>query len=45
MEKIIVKPNKDGKIFIKLYGTEYEIVVERPVEKTTKSSKKTEDGE
>lgn len=45
MQKIIVKPNKEGRIFIKLYGTEYEIIVDKPVEKTTKTSKKTEDGE
>ena len=45
MQKIIVKPNKEGRIFIKLYGTEYEIIVDKLVEKTTKASKKTEDGE
>ena len=33
---IKVTPNKDGKIFITLYGTKYEIVVEQPkAEKTT----------
>lgn len=26
---IKVKPDKDGKIFITLYGTKYEIVVEK----------------
>lgn len=45
MEKIIVKPDKDGRIFIKLYGVTYEIVIDKPVEKPTKASKKTEDGE
>ena len=45
MQKIIVKPNKEGRIFIKLYGTEYEIVIDKPVEKTTKASKKTENDE
>lgn len=31
MENVIkVKPNKDGKIFITLYGTKYEIVIEKP---------------
>lgn len=34
---IKVTPNKEGKIFITLYGTKYEIVIEQPkVEKTTK---------
>lgn len=28
-ETIRVKPDKDGKIIIKLYGQEYEIVVEK----------------
>lgn len=31
---IEVTPNKDGKIFITLYGTRYEIVVKKPA--TTK---------
>ncbi len=36
---IKVKPNKDGKLFITLYGTKYEIVVDedKPTEKTTKT--------
>lgn len=36
---IKVKPNKDGKIFITLYGTKYEIVVEeeKPVKKPAKT--------
>jgi len=36
---IKVKPNKDGKIFITLYGTKYEIVVEeeKPAKETTKT--------
>lgn len=45
MEKIVVKPDKDGRIFVKLYGITYEIIVDKPVEKTTKASKKIEDGE
>lgn len=28
MEKITVKPNEKGEIFIRLYGTDYQIVVE-----------------
>lgn len=37
MENVIkVKPNKDGKIFITLYGTKYEIVIEKPKEETKK---------
>ncbi len=41
MENVIkVKPNKDGKIFITLYGTRYEIVIEKPtVEKENKKEK------
>ena len=27
---IKVKPDKDGRVFITLYGTRYEIVVEKP---------------
>lgn len=30
MNVIKVTPDKDGKIFITLYGTKYEIVVEKP---------------
>lgn len=31
MENIIkVTPNKDGKLFITLYGTKYQIVIEEP---------------
>ena len=37
---IKVTPNKDGKIFITLYGTKYEIVVEKPAEKTTDKKEK-----
>lgn len=38
---IKVTPNKDGKIFITLYGTKYEIVVEqeKPVTKPAKADK------
>lgn len=37
---IKVTPNKDGKIFITLYGTKYEIVVEqpKPAKETTKKA-------
>jgi len=30
MEKIVVTPDKDGKYIIKLFGTEYEIVISKP---------------
>jgi hypothetical protein len=33
---IEVTPNKDGKIFITLYGTKYEIVVKKPAKTTDK---------
>lgn len=32
MEQIKVKPNKDNKIIIKLFGKEYEIVIEKTKE-------------
>ena len=36
---IKVVPNKDGRIFITLYGTKYEIVIEKPkVEKLNKKN-------
>lgn len=35
---IKVQPDKEGKILIKLYGTEYEIVIEKP-KKETKEDK------
>ena len=40
-ENIIeVTPDKDGKVFITLYGTKYQIVIKEPkVEKTKKDSK------
>lgn len=38
---IKVTPNKDGKIFVTLYGTKYEIVVEQPKEEKTKEAKET----
>lgn len=40
MNNIIeVTPNKDGKIFITLYGTKYQIVIkeEKPVKKPAKT--------
>lgn len=37
MENIIeVTPNKDGKIFITLYGTKYQIVIKEPKKSTKK---------
>lgn len=36
---IEVTPNKDGKIFITLYGTKYEIVVKEPIKKPAKADK------
>lgn len=37
MEQIIeVTPTKDGKIYITLYGTRYQIVIKEPVKKPTK---------
>ncbi len=38
---IKVTPNKDGKIFITLYGTKYEIVVEQPKKVEEKPAKET----
>ena len=39
MDNIIeVKPDKDGKIFITLYGTRYQIVIKEP--KTSKNKEK-----
>ena len=38
MNIIEVTPNKDGKIFITLYGTKYQIVIKEP-KKTTKADK------
>ena len=37
---IKVKPNSDGEIFITLYGTRYQIVVEENEPKPKKSAKK-----
>jgi hypothetical protein len=37
-QKIEVTPNKDGKIFITLYGTRYEIVVKEPKTRPAKKS-------
>lgn len=40
MENIIeVVPDKDGKLFITLYGTRYQIVVKKPVIKPAKADK------
>ena len=35
---INVTPDKDGKVFITLYGTRYEIVVNKPKEKKADES-------
>lgn len=38
MDNIIeVTPNKEGKIFITLYGTKYEIKIKEPTKKSTKN--------
>lgn len=34
---IKVKPDKDGKVFITLYGDQYEIVVEKPKKKDSEN--------
>lgn len=41
MNVIKVTPNKEGKIFITLYGTKYQIIVEeeKPVKKPAKEDK------
>lgn len=42
MEKtsiIKVKPNEKGEIYITLYGTKYQIVVEKDIEKPNKAKK------
>lgn len=38
MDKNVIKvvPDKDGNIFITLYGTRYQIVVEKPAKATKK---------
>ncbi len=37
MNNIIkIKPDKDGRYFIKLYGTRYEIIIEKPETKPVK---------
>lgn len=36
---IEVTPDKDGKVFITLYGTRYQIVVKEPKPSKTKESK------
>lgn len=33
MTKVIAKPDKDGKLYITLYGTKYEVVIEEEKEK------------
>lgn len=41
MENVIrVKPNENGEIFIKLYGTKYQIIVEENEPKAKKTAKK-----
>ena len=36
---IEVTPNKDGKVFITLYGTKYQIVIKEPKPEKTKEKK------
>lgn len=36
---IEVTPDKNGNVFITLYGTKYQIVVKEPKQKTAKESK------
>lgn len=40
---IKVKPDKDGKIFIKLFGTKYQIVVEEEKPTKKKASKEVDE--
>lgn len=40
MQKIYIKPDKDGKLYITLYGTRYEIIVEETKEQKKKASSK-----
>ena len=39
---IEVTPDKDGKVFITLYGTKYQIVVKEPKQKTAAKEPKPE---
>lgn len=39
MEKLIVKPNKEGKYLVTLFGTTYEIVLEEVKEEKKKEKK------
>ena len=39
MEQIKVKPNKDGKIIIKMFGKDYEIVIEKDTPKAEEKTK------
>lgn len=39
---IEVTPDKDGKVFITLYGTKYQIVVKEPKPSKTKETKEKE---
>ena len=42
MDNIIkIKPDKDGKLFIRLYGTRYQIVIEKEEPKEQPKSKST----
>ncbi len=43
MEIIEVTPDKDGKIFITLYGTKYQIVVKEEPKPAKKPAKATEE--
>lgn len=40
MEKIVVKPNKEGQIVIKMFGKEYEIVIDKGTPKAEEKPNK-----
>jgi hypothetical protein len=40
MNQLRVKPDKDGRLFITLFGTKYEIIVEKEEEKKPKKEDK-----
>lgn len=40
MEKLIIKPNENGKYIVKLFGTEYEIIIEGKTEEKKDKNKK-----
>lgn len=42
MTKVIAKPDKDGKLYITLYGTKYEVVIENEKVKPKEENKSPE---